>query len=60
MLLVRRKAGAGNVRRQHAADCHLHDYSKAFKPSRKVGHATVRSQTAEQLQQQITELEKLI
>lgn len=42
------------------ADCHLHDYSKAFKAGRKVGHATVRSRTAEQLQQQITELEKLL
>ena len=42
------------------ADCHLHDYSKAFKPGRKVGHATLRSATAERLQQQIAELEKLI
>ena len=42
------------------ADCHLHDYSKAFKPGRKVGHATLRSHTAEQLQQQIAALEKLL
>lgn len=42
------------------ADCHLHDYNKAFKPGRKVGHATLRSETEEQLQQQIVELEKLV
>lgn len=42
------------------ANSHLHDYSKAFKPGRKVGHVTLRCQTAEQLQQQITELEKLL
>ena len=41
-------------------DCHLHDYSKVFKPGRKVGHATLRSQTAEQLQAQIVALEKLL
>ncbi len=42
------------------ADCHLHDYSKAPKPGRKVGHATLRSQSAQRLQQQIIELEALI
>lgn len=42
------------------ADCHLHDYSKAFKTGRKVGHATLRSETAQQLQQQIVELEQLL
>lgn len=42
------------------ADCHLHDYSKEPKPGRKVGHATLRSQSAQRLQQQIIELEALI
>ena len=42
------------------ADCHLHDYCKAPKPGRKVGHATLRSQSAQRLQQQIAELEALI
>ena len=42
------------------ADCHLHDYLKAPKPGRKVGHATLRSQDAKQLQQQIVELEQLL
>ena len=42
------------------ADCHLHDYCKEPKPGRKVGHATLRSQSAQRLQQQIIELETLI
>ena len=42
------------------ADCHLHDYHKASKPGRKVGHATVRSQDEERLQKQIAELEALL
>ena len=42
------------------ADCHLHDYSKAFKPGRKVGHATLRSQSAQRLQEQIAALEALL
>ena len=42
------------------ADCHLHDYLRAPKPGRKVGHATLRSQDAKQLQQQIVELEQLL
>ncbi len=42
------------------ADCHLHDYSKAPKAGRKVGHATLRSATAQRLQQQIVELEALL
>ncbi len=42
------------------ADCHLHDYAKEFKAGRKVGHATLRSNSAQQLQQQIAELEALI
>lgn len=41
------------------ADCHLHDYSKAFKAGRKVGHVTLRSRTAERLQAQISTLEQL-
>lgn len=42
------------------ADCHLHDYSKAPKAGRKVGHATLRSATPERLQQQIVALEGLL
>ncbi|HKM27867.1 MAG TPA: 5-(carboxyamino)imidazole ribonucleotide synthase, partial [Thiopseudomonas sp.] len=42
------------------ADCHLHDYAKEFKAGRKVGHATLRSYSAQQLQQQIAKLEALI
>lgn len=42
------------------ADCHLHDYAKEFKAGRKVGHATLRSENAQRLQQQIVELEALI
>jgi 5-(carboxyamino)imidazole ribonucleotide synthase len=42
------------------ADCHLHDYSKAFKPGRKVGHVTVRSESEAQLKQQIAALEALL
>lgn len=42
------------------ADCHLHDYSKAPKAGRKVGHATLRSATPQRLQQQIIELEALL
>ncbi len=42
------------------ADCHLHDYLKAPKAGRKVGHATLRSPDAQRLQQQIVELEALI
>ena len=37
-----------------------HDYSKAFKPGRKVGHATLRSQSAQRLQEQIAALEALL
>lgn len=42
------------------ADCHLHDYSKAPKVGRKVGHATLRSATPQRLQQNIAELEALL
>ncbi|MDY0250032.1 MAG: 5-(carboxyamino)imidazole ribonucleotide synthase [Pseudomonas sp.] len=42
------------------ADCHLHDYLKAPKVGRKVGHATLRSQSAQRLQQQIIQLEALV
>ncbi len=42
------------------ADCHLHDYHKAPKLGRKVGHATLRSPDAQRLQQQIIELEALL
>ena len=42
------------------ADCHLHDYLKAPKAGRKVGHATLRSHDEQRLQQQIAELEALV
>ncbi len=42
------------------ADCHLHDYSKAPKPGRKVGHVTLRCESEQQLQLQIKALEQLI
>jgi 5-(carboxyamino)imidazole ribonucleotide synthase len=41
-------------------DCHLHHYGKAFKPGRKVGHATLRCADASQLPGRIAELEALI
>lgn len=42
------------------ADCHLHHYGKAFKPGRKVGHATLRCQDAAALQARIAEVRALI
>ncbi len=41
------------------ADCHLHDYLKAPKAGRKVGHATLRSSDAQRLQEQIVALQAL-
>ncbi|MEH6387837.1 5-(carboxyamino)imidazole ribonucleotide synthase [Pseudomonas profundi] len=41
-------------------DCHLHHYGKAFKPGRKVGHATLRCADKATLQARIDELEQLI
>ncbi len=40
--------------------CHLHDYNKAFKPSRKVGHATLRCADTATLQARIADVEKLL
>lgn len=42
------------------ADCHLHHYGKAFKAGRKVGHATLRSATPEQLQVAIAKVQALV
>ena len=42
------------------ADCHLHHYGKAFKPGRKVGHATLRCADAAVLQSRIAEVQALI
>ncbi len=42
------------------ADCHLHDYLKAAKTGRKVGHATLRSADAQRLQAQIVALQALV
>lgn len=42
------------------AECHLHHYGKAFKPGRKVGHATLRCADAAVLQSRIAEVQALI
>lgn len=41
------------------ADCHPHHYGKAFKPGRKVGHATLRSANSASLQARIAEVRAL-
>lgn len=41
-------------------NCHLHDYSKAFKLGRKVGHATICCKTMDELEEKIQEVETLI
>ncbi len=40
--------------------CHPHFYGKAFKPGRKVGHATLRCPDREELEEGICELEALL
>ncbi|MBC55008.1 MAG: 5-(carboxyamino)imidazole ribonucleotide synthase [Gammaproteobacteria bacterium] len=42
------------------ADCHVHDYGKAFKDGRKVGHATVRSIDSAILQRQLAAISVLM
>ena len=42
------------------ADCHPHHYGKAFKPGRKVGHATLRCTDSATLQTRIAEVKALI
>ena len=42
------------------ADCHVHDYGKAFKEGRKVGHATVRSVDSNSLQRRLAEISALM
>ncbi len=42
------------------ADTHVHDYSKEEKPGRKVGHITLRCESEEQLEQQISQVEALL
>ena len=42
------------------ADCHLHHYGKAFKPGRKVGHATLRCADMDTLKARIAAVEALI
>jgi len=42
------------------ADCHVHDYGKAFKDGRKVGHATVRSVDSDTLHRQLDEISLLM
>ncbi|MEX2335242.1 MAG: 5-(carboxyamino)imidazole ribonucleotide synthase, partial [Pseudohongiella sp.] len=42
------------------ADCHVHDYNKAFKDGRKVGHATVRSVDADTMRRQLGKVKALI
>lgn len=41
-------------------NCHPHCYGKAFKPGRKVGHATLRSAEKKSLEEKICELEVLL
>lgn len=41
-------------------NCHLHDYSKAFKAGRKVGHATINCLTMDELHKIIKQVEGLI
>lgn len=41
-------------------DCHFHHYGKAFKKGRKVGHGTIRSQSADRMLQQLNKLRALI
>jgi 5-(carboxyamino)imidazole ribonucleotide synthase len=41
-------------------NCHPHHYGKAFKPGRKVGHATLRCADRETLEEQICEVEALL
>lgn len=41
-------------------DVHVHNYGKAEKPGRKVGHVTLRSNSDEQLQQAIVAVQTLI
>jgi len=41
-------------------DCHFHHYGKAFKLGRKVGHCTIRSQSAERMLQQLEKLKILL
>lgn len=41
-------------------DCHAHFYDKAAKPGRKVGHATVRATSRDQLWERVREVEKLL
>jgi 5-(carboxyamino)imidazole ribonucleotide synthase len=40
--------------------CHLHHYNKAFKPGRKVGHATLRCADRAMLERKIKEVEALM
>lgn len=42
------------------SDCHVHDYGKAFKAGRKVGHATVRSADEDTMQQHLNEIRALM
>lgn len=42
------------------ADCHVHDYGKAFKDGRKVGHATVRSVDSETMHRQLNAISSLM
>ena len=40
--------------------CHLHHYGKAFKPGRKVGHATLRTADQASLQEAVAKVQALI
>lgn len=40
--------------------CHLHHYNKAFKAGRKVGHATLRCDSMDQLQQTLRRMQQIV
>lgn len=42
------------------AGAHLHDYGKAPRAGRKVGHVTIRAATAETLEQRLTQLQDIV
>ena len=50
----------GNAQLMQVADAHVHNYGKAEKPGRKVGHVTLRSSDEQRLQQAIAEARALL
>lgn len=50
----------GNQQLLSLADVHVHNYGKAFKPGRKVGHVTIRSKDEAQLRQTVARVQALL